>query len=745
MSEKERLCKMGRANGTIYVIVLSVILLAVSIAGAADGSEVTLAELAGEGRLTERAVEGFFEYAEVRAKECAQMPDEFWEWVKGNKRIYEGLLVTLHPDYNGQIISRLKELRDTYKDNVDDCPDLALAFAIVFGQAGKGTIRAPWMDWVTKGREVPSMVKSFGYYVRNERRMVFPLRETAWPLLVHVADNDVPLGERNWVLSHYKGRDLKSLSRIHSDPKYVRGRGARRVAKDQGSPMAIPRIYRQGGVCSQQGYFANRVFKSLGIPSIRLLERKHAYEGWVNSFEDYSVQYGGSVGRKCGYYFCPVRRDKMLQEEFKLEAVSMKHSYEGYIRAIVACHLFDAVADEHKDKAVSILKDGLGESMYCSGAWLRLGDFYCRDAYKLAKADEFMHNAKEMLSEYPILLCDIVCRIFEVRLKDEAAIEGMRYAKDVEFLKLLNTHFEDAKRLALAVRVRNILATYAKRGQGLAEAVDFYSEWLASTSVYEWYQQQLEHLMKLDDGNGRNDSLRALLQRELKRLPVYEKAGDDKMIRCRMRNLIVGNLGATLRKAGLKEELGKMYRYEDIARDGARSSFGINSNERAALAKAKRLPSNTFGVIGQEVKQVQVVKKGVTVRYVWRVLPDYLTASKYRVFVKHAAAGKKGGLYITAWSDTDGDGFPDNEIGTSALLESESKDGWSSWEFGTERKNVFVGMICKSGSRYYYQMRGILEGYFGLGDRVYYSRRGGEAPKSSVSPRYTNIRIEPLE
>ena len=59
MSEKERLCKMGRANGAICVIVLSVILSAVSIAGAADGSEVTLVELAGEGRLTERAVEGF--------------------------------------------------------------------------------------------------------------------------------------------------------------------------------------------------------------------------------------------------------------------------------------------------------------------------------------------------------------------------------------------------------------------------------------------------------------------------------------------------------------------------------------------------------------------------------------------------------------------------------------------------------------------------------------------------------------
>jgi hypothetical protein len=744
MSEKERLCKMGRAWGAISVIVLS-ILCAVGITDAAGGSEVTLAELAGGGCLTEREVEGFFEYAEERARECAQVPDEFWVWVKGKERIYEGLLVTLHPDYNGKIISRLQELRDTYKDKVDDFPDLALAFAIVFGQAGEGTIRAPWMGWVAKGRDVPSMVKSFEYYVRNERRMIFPLRETAWPLLVHVADNDVPLGERNWVLSHYKGRDIKSLSRIHSDPKYITGKAARKVAQDQGSPMSLPRIYRQGGVCSQQGYFANRVFKSLGIPSIRLMERAHAYEGWVNSFEDYSVQYGGAVGRKNGGYFCPVRRDVMRQEEFRLEAASMKHSYEGFIRALVACHLFDAVADERKDKTISILKDGLDESMYCSGAWRRLADFYCRDAYKMAKADELMYDAKEVLSEYPTLLCDIICRIFKARLDDESEIDGVRYIRDVEFLKLLNEHFEDAKRLDLAARVRIILATYVKRDEGLAAAVELYSGWLESTDVYEWYQQQLAQLMKLAKGEENNDSLRALLEREHKRLPVYEKSAIGNMIICRRRKVIVNNLEATLRKTGLKKELGKMYLSEDVAREGARWSFGINSKGKEVLAKGKRLSLNTFGAIGQEVEQTQVIKKGEALCYVWRVLPDYLTALRYRVFVKHAEAGKEGGFYITAWSDTDGDGLPDDEIGRSELKESKLKDDWSSWEFETEGKNIFVGMVCESGSRYYYQMRGVLGEYFGLGDRVFYARRKGQIPKRSVSPRYANIRIEPLE
>ncbi len=53
-------------------------------------------------------------------------------------------------------------------------------------------------------------------------------------------------------------------------------------------------------------------------------------------------------------------------------------------------------------------------------------------------------------------------------------------------------------------------------------------------------------------------------------------------------------------------------------------------------------------------------------------------------------------------------------------------------------------MAMKTKASLYYQQKGDLEGYYGLSDRVFYSRVFDAKPQSSVQPRYTNLRVEIL-
>jgi len=206
------------------------------------GHKEKLCELALKGQLSEELISEFYQYALANAKKQIPAPDEFWKWLAKNKELQRGLLVGLHPEYNSHVIEHLQELRSTFVSEVEQYPHLALSFAFVYGATKGETIRAPWMSWVAKSREVPSCSESFAYYINNQDKMLYSLNQLPWPLLLYVADNDVPLSERQWVLSRYAGRSIDGLGRLHTEPDYVKGARAKKRAKLAGAPMALPRI-----------------------------------------------------------------------------------------------------------------------------------------------------------------------------------------------------------------------------------------------------------------------------------------------------------------------------------------------------------------------------------------------------------------------------------------------------------------------------------------------------------------------
>jgi len=147
-----------------------------------------------------------------------------------------------------------------------------------------------------------------------------------------------------------------------------------------------------------------------------------------------------------------------------------------------------------------------------------------------------------------------------------------------------------------------------------------------------------------------------------------------------------------------------------------------------------------FGTIGVEV--TRSARLGGHVCQLWRIRSSHAVGDRYRVSVKHASAGDDGAFFITAWADTRGDGTPDTRIGISRLYRAASKDAWSSWEFETREKRVFVGNCWDIPPTHYYQTAPYLAGYGGLSSTMHFTRTPDAPPTSRTGPRFTNIRVQ---
>jgi hypothetical protein len=112
-----------------------------------------------------------------------------------------------------------------------------------------------------------------------------------------------------------------------------------------------------------------------------------------------------------------------------------------------------------------------------------------------------------------------------------------------------------------------------------------------------------------------------------------------------------------------------------------------------------------------------------------------------KVEIAHPVAGEKGAFEIVAFADTDGDGKPDKEIARSEELAAAAPGGWSSFEFTTPEKRIFVGNAWPD-RKDVYIYRG--NGGWPLADsplesRFYYSVAGADS--RSAGPAFTNLKV----
>lgn len=419
-----------------------------------------------DGKLSDSLVQQFFDYAERQAKLSGKGSEGFRDWISRHDTVRKGLLVGMHPDYNPEVIVCLSKLYDKFPAELEKYGHLGLAFAFVFGQAGEGTIRGPNMDWVAKDRDIPSMEESFGYYVKYSKLMLMPLDKLEWPLLLFVADNDVPINERKWVLLHYKGRTLESLSRVHGDPHYVTGKKIKKILGMPGYSMALPRILSDGGVCSQQSYYASRVFKSLGVPSNRLGIPGHVFEGRVSGYPKMTVKYGLSKGRGDGGFFCPLSRTRKKQYEFEMLVSAMNLPYEKYLRALAGNHIFTLLPDELKKDGVGLLDEAIKCNPYCTENWLTITKL-CKNG--VISADEgwkYIKKARIFVANQPDLACGMIEAIWEYMIDASITDPSSKTRWYISRLRRTVIWLDNFKRPELSEKVTVKLKDYLSIAKG---------------------------------------------------------------------------------------------------------------------------------------------------------------------------------------------------------------------------------------------------------------------------------------
>jgi hypothetical protein len=423
-----------------------------------------------KGKLTDALIGEFKDFAAVIAWQklkAAGVSEEFWAWLSAHKELRDPLLVILFPKFDPDVFRSLEALKAKYGDQVKTYNHLALAMALVYGRAGAKGIRGPDVRFSNKGREVPSIEDSFGWYIKNERLMKMPLKTTPWPILLYVADNDLPLEERAWALQQYAGSQPAAFGKIYYQVAY---NDTLINAKSEDTVWTLATILSKGGICTHRGYYMSRVLKSFGVPSIYVCgegERGgHAWTAWVGR-ERESVGLLSSGRFDYDRYYTGVMFDPLIQRatldrDLELKAVAVARSYPGWLDAAAAYCIAQIIQEEDCTKALGLLEGAVQRNPYCDMPW-RLVAIWCAKGDVSQELGEKMYDSmQKSFAAYPDLTFEVLSKILEPRMKPDSKPPDAEVAKNLQLLEKAFAMYEAAKRPDLAVRLRAFQGQYTE-------------------------------------------------------------------------------------------------------------------------------------------------------------------------------------------------------------------------------------------------------------------------------------------
>jgi len=458
----------------------------VAVKAAADLKALLLAG-AAQGKLTEPLQKLFRDYTEARVRE-AYVPKaigkDLWDWILANPDLREAVLVGLHPQKAKDlaVLERLAALRAKFGAKVDEFPHLAMAFAMVYGYAGGRSIRERGVHFVVKDRPVPSMKESFAYYLKNERKMKMSLKTTPWCILVYVADNDLPLAERRWALGRYGAKPPPTYGQVYYDVPYDMDAVGDEGGAIRKTTCTLANILQCGGVCAHRAYYASRVFKSLGVPS--LYDRGegarggHAWVAWVGRSGktadlvfsgrfDYDKYYTGNV-------FDPTVRKDALDRDVQLQVAGVVRSYPGYLNAVAACRVYTMLDDAKRAGATGLLEGAIRQNPYCGVSWLLMAQDCAKGIIPRKRGEAIYAKMMKAFTGYPDLTFRVLRTILEPRLKPSEKPKQREIAENLRLLDGAFALYVKCERPDLAVKLRYLQGRYLEGNDRREQAMKLY-------------------------------------------------------------------------------------------------------------------------------------------------------------------------------------------------------------------------------------------------------------------------------
>lgn len=454
----------GHALAVLVVLACAAPLWAANEAAAPSVDELTarVTELAAKGKFSPELADSFIRLADARAREAlvpATVSEEFWKWLAANKTAHRALLIDGWPDYGADKATVFRNLETLYKEfpkQIDHLTDLALAFALVHARAGSKPVSAGWTRKARPG-PTPGLVESFGWYVENEARMLYPIARLPWPLLVYVADNDVTLAERRWVLSQYGKITPARFNSLRGDFPFGMSH-VPEVEKD----YSLENIRRTGGVCLDQGYYVSRILKTLGVPAMYVRNRVGSIHAWPTWIDVQRGQFGmpeGDGGIYGGNLWCPTTRGNLHDCEVELLAAAMNHSAEGYADVAAACCVFSMLAASEEagkaDKAADMLLDALKlRNPYLAEGWRRLASAVAEGRLPPQRGQALCDTMAKPFASYPDLTCEVLASVMTLPTAEGQAASAAEVKRSLATLEKASALYERSKRPDLAAKLR---------------------------------------------------------------------------------------------------------------------------------------------------------------------------------------------------------------------------------------------------------------------------------------------------
>jgi len=129
--------------------------------------------------------------------------------------------------------------------------------------------------------------ESFSWFVKNRKQLAPWFLETPPKLLVPAAASVLSLDERAWVQQKYNySRGMGNVySTLFYDQKKLKGVTPQWIR--DGKPYTLQNLFKFGGICEDQAYFAKEVCISQGVPAWYITGEtnagvSHAWVGWID-------------------------------------------------------------------------------------------------------------------------------------------------------------------------------------------------------------------------------------------------------------------------------------------------------------------------------------------------------------------------------------------------------------------------------------------------------------------------------
>ncbi len=194
------------------------------------------------------------------------------------------------------VFAVLARLRAAHEQRLDTFASLAAAICVVHDKPLTRRFNE-------NSATATDALRLFEYYVANEGRMCFGVRDVPAELLIYVVDGTASIDEMNWAVGRYAGnRNVGALFfAVDYDYDHFRDGDTKRVTR---AGWNLPNILKLGGVCVDQAYFALSVGKAIGVPTAYVTapssEVSHAWIGFLQG-DGRSVWWNFNSGRYDSY------------------------------------------------------------------------------------------------------------------------------------------------------------------------------------------------------------------------------------------------------------------------------------------------------------------------------------------------------------------------------------------------------------------------------------------------------------